>query len=298
MLSERRRQTCGRLMSVALFMGTLLVTAPLLAEPVLSLDFVSREKLKNASSGLKEPSGLTLSAVTGELWAVSDDTSAVFRFSPDDPATVITLPINENEMEAITLAESDGKFFTINEVKGRISCFAMSDGPRLASQKIHAMAGYADIRASIKAASSKSGFEGIAWHPGRGSLFAVLEGPPGLLVEISADLKTILSSTPLTAARGFIDPDNPDATVDFSGLSNDAKRERLWILSDEAARVFVFDLASSQVTQSLPLHWLSGKDKEKTVDKPEGISLSLDGTQLYVVSDSEARLYQWQIRQH
>ena len=72
----------------------------------------------------------------------------------------------------------------------------------------------------------------------------------------------------------------------------------MWIRRAEAARVFVLDRASSQVTQSLPLHWLSGKDKEKTVDKPEGISLSLDGTQLYVVSDSEARLYQWQIRQH
>lgn len=267
------------------------------AAPLLELDFVSSEKIGLTASGLDEPSGLAVSAA-GDLWVISDDTKAVFTFSPNDLTKIVTLPIKESEMEAVTLAEADGHFFTINESKGRISRFSMSDGRRLQRQKIRKMAGYATVKSSIEAADKQSGFEGIAWHPKRHSLFAVLEGPPGLLVEISADLKTILSSIPLTADRGFIDKSNPKATIDFSGLSYDATRKKLWVLSDEAARVFVFDLTTKQVVQSLPLHWINAKGKRKAVKKPEGISLSPDGTQLYVVSDRKARLYQWRIRQH
>lgn len=286
------RHNLTRLLSAAL-----LVCTPLLAEPALTLEYISNTKLKQVSEDLEEPSGLAISAATGELWTLSDDSSAVFRFPPDDPEAGVVIPVDEEEMEAITLVEAKSEFYTINEDKRRIARFSMADGQRIDRKKVQSMEGYPGIRDTVRAAGGNSGFEGLTWHPERGNLFAVLEGPPGLLVEISADLKTIVSSVSLTTKRGFIDPDDADTEVDFSGVAYDEQRERLWILSDEAARVFLFDLTTGKVTQSLPLHWISKKGKQKTVNKPEGITLSPDGNQLYVVSDSTARLYQWQIHQ-
>jgi uncharacterized protein YjiK len=287
----------SRLLSAALLVCVpLLATSPL-AEPVLTLEYVTDTKLRQVSEDLKEPSGLAISAATGELWTLSDDSSAVFRFPPDNPKAGVAIPVDEEEMEAITLVEAKGEFYTVNEDKRRIARFSMTDGQRIDRKKVQSMKGYSGIRDTVRAAGGNSGFEGLTWHPQRGHLFAVLEGPPGLLVEISADLETIVSSVALTAKRGFIDPDDAETKIDFSGVAYDAQRERLWILSDEAARVFLFDPDTGKVTQSLPLEWVSKKGKQKTVNKPEGITLSADGNQLYVVSDSEARLYQWRIHQ-
>lgn len=282
-------------LAVLLVAGTLLLlTTPSSAKPSLALDYLASEEIGLSAKGLDEPSGLALSTTTGEFWVISDDTSAVFKISPDNLKSIDTMPVSEGEMEAITLAEKEGHFFTVNESKGRIARFSMSDGKQLERQRIHKMSGYADISKSIKSAKSNSGFEGLAWHPERGTLFVAFEGPPGILVEISADLKTIISSTPLTAERGFTDPKND--IIDFSGLSYDATRKRLWILSDEASRVFLFDLETKQVTESILLHRINAKGKRKKIKKAEGIAVSVDGKKLYVVSDSKATLYQWDIR--
>lgn len=285
----------SKLLFAALLVCTPLLAMSPLAEPALTLEYVSNTKLRQVSDDLKEPSGLAISAETGQLWTLSDDHSAVFRFAADDPETAVIIPVDENAMEAITLLEAKSEFYTINEDKRRIARFSIADGQRIDRKKVQNMKGYAGIRDTVKAAGGNSGFEGLTWHPQRGTLFAVLEGPPGLLVEISADLETILSSVSLTAKRGFTDPDNPGAKVDFSGVAYDAKRKCFWVLSDEAERVFLFDPDSEKVTQSLSLEWVNKQGKRESVKKPEGIALSPEGDLLYVVSDSEARLYQWQI---
>lgn len=282
-------------LAVLLVAGTvLMLTTPSSAKPSLVLDYLTSEEIGLSAKGLDEPSGLALSSATGEFWIISDDTSTVFKISPGNLKNIHTMPVSEGEMEAITLAEKAGYFFTVNESKGRIARFSMSDGKQLERQRIHGMAGYTDISERIKSAKSNSGFEGLAWHSERATLFAVFEGPPGILVEISADLKTIVSSTELTTELGFTDPKNN--IIDFSGLSYDTTRKRLWILSDEAARVFLFDLDTKRVTENLPLHRISAKGKRKKIKKAEGIAVSLDGNTLYVVSDSKATLYQWNIR--
>ena len=281
--------------SITLLFCLLVSMDSISAEAMISLEYVSRDKIANKSIGLTEPSGLALSENSGELWVVSDDTSAVFRFAANSLNSIKTIPIKEKEMEGITLAESSNVFYTINEEKGRISCFSMADGNLLTRNKVSEMAGYTDVSARIKSAGKKSGFEGIVWHPKRESLFVVLEGPPGLMLEINENLDTILSSTELTPELGFLVPDGFSPTIDFSDLSFDATRDKLWVLSDQAATVFVFDLESNQVIQSLPLYWTNHKGRRKLVDKAEGLSISPDGHQLYVVSDREARLYRWDI---
>ncbi|CAA6813067.1 MAG: Unknown protein, partial [uncultured Thiotrichaceae bacterium] len=100
-LSERLYRMRNKLLMAASFIGTPLLAMSLMAESSVTLEYISNTKLKLVSKDLKEPSGLAISATTGELWTLSDDTSAVFRFPPDEPEAGVVIPVDEEEMEAI-----------------------------------------------------------------------------------------------------------------------------------------------------------------------------------------------------
>lgn len=297
MYSRKSTIPAGSLSSVALLIGLLASTPSFSTEPMISLEYVSRTDITDKSTELKEPSGLALSHESGLFWVVSDNSPAIYTFSADDPQNATRMLINENELEGIALAESAGEFFTVNEKRSRIKRFSMVDGTALADNYLGRMDGYAELRKTMEPIDVNSGIEGITWHSPRQSLFVIIEGPPGYLLEISPDLKSILSATELTAERGFVDPDKRKRKIDFSGVSHDASRDALWILSDKASRVYLYDLASGSVVQSLPLLRENAKGKLKKVDKAEGIALSADGTRLFVVSDSEGRFYEWKVRE-
>lgn len=260
----------------------------------LPLAYIGSEKIADKSIGLQEPSGLAYSVATDTLWTVSDDTAAVFRFRPDGKGKVETLSVKEKDLEGITLAELDGYFFTLNEAKGQITRFSLDKGKPISHHKISEMKGYDEIRKLVKKAGKQHGFEGLAWHPTRRTLFALLEGPPGALLEISADLKTILSATELTKQRGFIAPDKDVKKIDFSGIAVD--KDRVWIISDQAAGLFVYDLSAEKVTHATSLTSVNKKGKHKPIEKAEGIALNHDASELFIVSDSAAKLYRWKVQ--
>lgn len=260
----------------------------------IHLEYLDRFKLNQPSIGLSEPSGLSIDSKSGQLWVISDDTSAVFKISPNQ--TIQSLPIQDTEMEAIELNESAGIFYTLNEEKGRLSVFDLTTRHTIKHAPISNMDGFEQIASIIQQAGKNKGFEGLAWHAKRNRLFALLEGPPGLLIEISPDLTTIESSIQLTQALGFKTNKGTNSTIDFSGLAYDAKRDKLWILSDEASSLFLFDLTTQKVTQTLTLQRTTKKGKLKKIKKPEGIAIDQNNNRLYVVCDKKATLYQWKIR--
>lgn len=262
----------------------------------ITLKHLKSTALNSVNANLNEPSGLAISNNTGSLWLISDDTSAVFEYL--DNQTIKQFAIKEDELEAITLDEQSGSFYTVNEKKAKISRFDLTTRQKLLSRKLKKMKGYQTIKRTIQKAGSKNGLEGLTWHPERHTLFALLEGPPGLLIEISADLKTILNAKQLSRALGFKhDSKKNQSKIDFSGMTYDNKRDKLWILSDESSSIFIYDINSNQVTQRIVLKRKNKKGNFKKIAQPEGITLNNIGTMLYVVCNKKAKLYQWHIKE-
>ena len=122
----------------------------------------------------------------------------------------------------------------------------------------------------------------------------IKESQPPLLIQISEELDAILEHRILTQENGFLDTDIPQEKFDVSGMSYDQARDKLWIVSDKAKRVFVYDWETNNVLTSFPLGYGENGTYHE-IRKAEGIAL--DGNErLYIVSDSEASLYVYHVQ--
>jgi uncharacterized protein YjiK len=116
-----------------------------------------------------------------------------------------------------------------------------------------------------------SGPEGIAFNPENRHFYILNEKKPSLFVELDEQLNIIKKDT-LKFCK------------DVSGLYFDEANQILRMLSDENQLVIKTDL--------------NGKLLEKidiTIPQPEGITLSKDGRNLYIVSDNKETLYVFKV---
>jgi uncharacterized protein YjiK len=264
-------------------------------EPCLSLTYLDRTKIND--DHLDEPSGLALSHDKDSLWTVSDDTKRVFNLTLDgDLREAESFAIPVKGLEGITLDPTGAFLLVVQEgdneiIKIRTSTEEVDDRKRLRE-----MAGYDDVAEHFAGSGSNKGLEGICWNSGTGTLFVLKEGEPGLLLEVSSDLQTIRDHKLLGAENGFRDAETADDELDFSGICYDESRDRFWIVSDKGQRLFLYDWDEDRVVQSFPLGYGKG-GKYREITKAEGVAVEPDAHRLYVVSDEEARLYIFDIRQ-
>lgn len=266
-------------------------------EPDLSLTYLSHLSIKNEAEGLLEPSGIALSSGNQTLWAVSDDTEKIFKLGPDGmlsqsfgiPNEVLRglegLVENPTGTFLVTVREDGNEFIRI-----RIA------GPQVLDRKaLSSMDGFDRVRMHFAdEAANNKGLEGVAWNTTTGTIFALKEGKPGLLMQVSPDLKKLLDYKFLGNANGFHDPDTEDDELDFSGICYDPTRDRFWIVSDKAKRLFLYDYRADRVVQSFALGYgVGGVYRE--IEKAEGVAIDLDSRRLYIVSDAEAALYVFEV---
>jgi uncharacterized protein YjiK len=115
------------------------------------------------------------------------------------------------------------------------------------------------------------GLEGISYATFNKHFYILNEKNPGLLIETDENLN-VLKTYPLSFAD------------DYSGICVDNVNQQLWIVSDESASVTKCTMkGESIVSYRIP------------VSNPEGIAFDPLTNQLYIISDSEARLYFFQI---
>jgi uncharacterized protein YjiK len=113
-----------------------------------------------------------------------------------------------------------------------------------------------------------SGIEGLAFDAD-GHLFVAKEKDPARIYELDTD-------------GGTLDDEKIDFADDLSALAFDPESGKLFALSDQDRTLFLLD------------HKLEvDKAWKLPIDHPEGIAF--DGDTLYVVSDSEERLYVFEI---
>jgi uncharacterized protein YjiK len=269
---------------------------PELGEMSLSLTFLNRIDINNATEGLNEPSGLALSHEKNALWTVSDQTKKIFKLNlAGELQKDNAFEIPDEGLEDIALDPTGEFLFTVKEEGNEIIKLNVKTQEVADRRALSEMAGYDTIARHFENSPPNKGLEGITWNIDTGSIFVVKESTPGLLIELSADLATIHHHVLLNEANGFIDDEAVGDKLDFSGICYDRNRKYFWIVSDKGQRLFLYDWQRNKVIQSLALGYdLNGEHRE--IEKAEGIAIDPVSNRLFVVSDREARLYVFGIK--
>jgi uncharacterized protein YjiK len=262
----------------------------------LSLVYVDRFEIANQPMGLNEPSGLTLSHDRNALWTISDDTKKVFQLSLDGKLQRDrSFEIPGKGMEGIALEPSGEFLFMVNENENEVIKLNLNSQEIVDRKCLSQMAGYEALNQYFVSSPPNKGLEGITWNTDTGTILVVKEGMPGMLIEISADLTMIQNHTLLADENGFVDDDVFGDDLDFSGICYDLNRKQLWIVSDKGQRLFLYDKERNVVTRCFALGY--GTLWPREIEKAEGVAIDPGADRLYVVSDKEARLYVFDIRE-
>lgn len=259
---------------------------------MLGLTFLKRVLIRDETSGLLEPSGLTLGHGGDGLWTVSDDTKRIFRLSLDGKADDdASFDVPFNGLEGIAIDPTGAYLFAVREETNKIIKLNIAERSVAGSRKLSKMAGYGRIKDLFEDdPDSNKGLEGITWNSDSGSLFVLKEGHPGLLIEVAPDLASLRPHARLDETNGFVNLGSKKKHSDYSGLCYDPAHALFWIVSDVAQRVYLYDPKDNRVVDSASLRYRK-KDAYRTVKKAEGVAYDPDSGRLYVVSDEEARLY-------
>lgn len=261
-----------------------------------SLTYLDRFKIKDDDEQVAEPSGLTLTRDGDALWTVSDDRKKIFKISFEgNPRNRQSFKIGEKDLEGITVGPTSGTLVAVKEESNEILMISLASEEVISRHAMSAMTGFSGIAEHFSSSDDGKGLEGITFNQETDSFFVLKEREPGLMIEISKDLGSILGAHALDASKGFIDDDIDPTNLDFSGIQYDPSRSLFWIVSDEAKRLFLYDWDQDRVIQSAALG--HGKDGEyREIEKAEGVAVDASSDRLYVVSDEEARLYVYDLR--
>ena len=252
-----------------------------------NLEFISSFNIKDKSAGLTEPSGLTFSHDKNSFLVVSDDTSKIFRLKLNgdlESDYTISIP-GLDGLEGVAVGIAGRDLFVVaedfNEVI-RIDRKREEISRRIALSTLTGYEGLVRKRGAHfpdKGYKDKKGLEGITIHPVSGNLFVLKES--GLLIEISADLKRILKYRELNFAD------------DYSGICfQDAGTFRLWVLSDDSKKVFLYDWASGDVLKKFKLR----KKRGKKISSAEGIAFNPLNHNLFIITDRGHKLYRFLVK--
>lgn len=262
--------------------------------PKLNLTYLQRVSINHESSGLDEPSGAVLAQDKKGLWVISDNKKRIFQIDFDGNLKPdITIRTDDKQLEGITLDEK-GNLFVVSEGKNKIIVFD-DQGNLKQEQKLENIPGYDQVAQYFNQPDMENkGLEGITVS--NNDLFCLKEGYPGLLIKISLDLQKIIEFKILDKNNNFLDDEIESSKIDYSGICYDSLRDCFWIVSDKAKRLFLYSWLNNQVIVSFPLDYEENGNK-KQIQKAEGVAYDPKNQKLYIVSDREARLYIYQVKE-
>ena len=227
---------------------------------------------------------------------LSDDTKKIFKLSLRGKLEKEhSFKVDEKGLEGITLDPTTDTLLVVKEESNEILTVSLPSEKVVSRDSLPGMAGFGEIERHFSAGGANKGLEGITFNQSTGTFFLLKEGEPGLMIEVSKDLGSILGAQVLDATKGFVDHDVDGAAIDFSGIQYDATRSQFWIVSDKAKRLFLYDWVRQQVIQSAVLGY-ENDGEFREIEKAEGVAVDPQEHRLYVVSDAEARLYVFDIR--
>ena len=203
---------------------------------------------------VKEPSGLTLSFSENELLTVSDNTGKIYKISTQGE-TLEELNYSGDDLEGITVDIENKNIFIVEEKNRKI--IKTDEAGNFIEE-------YDFPDYSL---NSNSGPEGITYNPRTGHFYILNEKSPGMLIDWLPD-------------SGVLAEYNLNFANDYSGIFYEKNEDVLWIVSDASETLSKCDL-TGKVIESYKLSF----------EKAEGIAINYATGEIYIVSDSEEKLY-------
>lgn len=198
-----------------------------------------------------EPSGLALHPDGQSLWTVSDQTNRVYRINLSG-GILEALDYRGTDLEGVTY-DSSCKCLWVAEERSRELVKLDLSGNELERHR-------------ILEGMDNSGLEGLCLTTDH-CLAVVKEKNPGLFLVLNPDF-SVKRQIALDFAR------------DYSGLWPDTVAQRYWIVSDEEKTLYLWEENNGVVER----YFLG-------INKAEGIAIDWRKNRIYVVSDSESKLY-------
>jgi uncharacterized protein YjiK len=262
------------------------------------LELLEHHPIRDAASGLNEPSGLALDRHGTSLYTVSDDTKIIFnldlqgRIIPDS-----SFLINVIDLEGLAVTADDKTILAVQEESNSIIQFDIISRKEIQQIPLKNLKNYDQIAVYFNHTNQNKGLEGITVNCNNNHIFVVKEGDPGLLIELDLKCKTIINHCKLDEKHGFKHPRIKSEKLDFSGLSYDYTSDSIWITSDKGECLFNFNFNEKKVLSRLDLPRDSGT-QSKRVAKSEGIAFDPNNQRLYIVSERDCELYIYQLHDH
>lgn len=204
---------------------------------------------------ISEPSGLTIDETGTKLWTVTNNPDRVYQLDLDGNP-VKTLDYVGQDLEAIAYDASDKTLWIAEESRREIVHLDLNG--KVLSRHLLDLTG-----------EKNSGLEGICLDD-RGRMFALNEKRPGLFIELNSD-RAIAAKRELDFAK------------DYSDISYNRKKACFWILSDQSQALYLWSKRGGAIAE-YPLPF----------PKAEGIAVDEAAGRIYIVSDSENKLYVYQ----
>jgi len=202
---------------------------------------------------IPETSDLSFGSSMEILYTVSDRTAKVYKITTQGKV-LSELSYTGSDLEGVSYV--DNQFLYVAEERLRTVIKLDLQGNQLDQKAI-----------PVENNDDNQGLEGISYANYNKHFYILNEKNPGLLIETDENLN-ILKSYPLSFA------------LDYSGICVDNENQQLWIVSDESASVTKCTM-KGELIESFRI----------PVSNPEGIAFNPETNELYIISDTEARLY-------
>jgi uncharacterized protein YjiK len=210
------------------------------------------------SLNIPETSDLCFGSNSTILYTVSDNTAKVYKIS-NAGKILAELQYKGTDPEGICYVGN--QFLYLAEERQRIIYKLDLQGNQLDQRAI-----------AVEKNEDNNGLEGISYATLNKHFYIINEKNPGLLIETDENFNV---------QKNY----SLKFSSDYSGICVDNTNQQLWIVCDEAATV-------NQCTMQGELI----KSYHIPVSNPEGIAFDPLSNKLYIVSDAEARLYSFEIK--
>ena len=207
---------------------------------------------------IDEPSGLSWALNHKDLIVVDDRTNKAYIIDITGKQ-LSDFPYVGDDTEGVTIDKVNNTIWIAEEAESKLIELNAS-GIEINSFKI-----------DINRASKKKGLEGLAYDSKEKVFYILNEGEPGLLIKWKMN-GGIISQKELKFAQ------------DYSGIFFDNADQSLWLVSDQSKKLFYCD-KNAVVKQSFDLDY----------QKAEGVVVDIPNSRVYIVSDSEQKLFVYKI---